>query len=122
MYRLFILVILGNLLLIDGKLTPHQRVKITDSIKKQKAITNGLELLISNPTGLDKLVDFSKKILDYGSTYVPALGAVYKGVGFVRELIGEGTDDPVMKELKGIREDFRRLDNKLDSLEQVIRP
>ena len=122
MCSLVLLVILCNLLLIDGKLSVHQRVKLTDSINKQKDITKGLELLISNPTGLDKFVDFGKKILDYGSTYIPGLIAVYQGVGFVRQLIGDDSDDPLMKELKAIREDFRRLDNKLDSLEQVIRP
>ena len=120
MNLLVVIVIIGNAVLFECSLSPTQRVSITDSLNKQKEITNGLESLLSSPTGLDKYISYGQKVFAFGSSALPALRGVYQGIGFIRELTGTAPEDPVMRQLRNIQEDLRQLDRKLDSLEQVI--
>ena len=120
MKLLVTLVIIGNAVLFECSLSPTQRRSFSYSLEKQKELNNGLESLLSSDTGLTKYSEYGKKIFAFGSSALPALRGVYQGIGFLRELFDMTPEDPVVKELKIIQEDLRNLDQKMDSLEQVI--
>ena len=113
-------VFLTYLFVCECGLSPTQRVKITSSINNQKAITSRLERLIANPKGFSKVVSLGKDVFDFASVALPLIGPIYQGIGFIDELINGPKEDPVMVQFGKIKENFRELDKKLDSLEKVL--